>query len=121
MENSHQITMPLESHTSTPIEMFKSSVDAEDQNAKSYQSSVHKVLGTPELLENVLGHLNGVRAGTATLNPQRLQTCRVIQLCRLVSKTFRSTIDHSVLLQKKMFLKSNGLVFNEGDKENCQI
>ena len=121
MENTHQIAAPLEQHTSTLVQMPASSFDAADQNTRSYQSPVHQVFDTPELLENILRHLRGVRAGTTTLNPKRLPTCRVLKLCRLVSKTFRNTIDHSVLLQVEMFLKSNGLVLPEGWEDGCQI
>jgi hypothetical protein len=56
-------------------------------------SSLHKAIETPELLEHILSHL------------PPLELCHA----RLVSKMFRNVIDHSLVLQKNLFLVPSAL------------
>jgi hypothetical protein len=95
MEDPHQSTSPLESRDSTLVEMpeSSSSIAAGDHTT---QSPVHRVLETTELLEKILFYL----PYTHTASP--------LELCRRVNKFFRNTIDHSLMLQRELFLKSNG-------------
>lgn len=98
MEESHQITPSLESRDSALIQIPAPSsiIAAGDHTTDSIQSPVYRALETPELLENILAYLPYTREASP------------LELCRRVNRFFRNTIDHSVMLQRNPFLKSNG-------------
>jgi hypothetical protein len=73
-----------------------SSITTGDHATHSTLSPVHRVFETTELLENILTHL-----------PYAHNTFPLV-LCRRVSRLFRNTVDHSLRLQRDLFLKSNG-------------
>jgi hypothetical protein len=109
MEDFHQSTAPLESRDTALIQMplSSSSIAAEDHTTDSTQSPIHKVLETPELVEKILEYL----PYTHTASP--------LELCRRVNKFFCNTIDHSLVLQRKLFLKSNGR-YNGSMEQGCE-
>lgn len=93
MANLHNTAPPVEPHqsTSTPVqEPATSSVQVSaDQGSESSSSLVHKLIGTTELCEQILGYLS------------RTELCRAKRVC----KRFQNIIDISLLLQKHLFLK----------------
>jgi hypothetical protein len=98
MGDSRQSTPPLESRDSIlgQIPVPSSSITTGDNTTHSTLSPVHRVFETTELLENILTHL-----------PYAHNTIPLV-LCRRVSRLFRNTVDHSLRLQRDLFLKPNG-------------
>jgi hypothetical protein len=98
MGGSHRFTAPLElrGFTLDQMPVSSSSIAAGDHTTNTIQSPVHRVLETPELLENILAYL----PYTHKASP--------LELCRRVNRFFRNTIDQSLMLQRNLFLKSNG-------------
>jgi hypothetical protein len=106
MEYSHHSTSPLESRDSTLISMpmSASSIATGDHTTDATLSPVHRVLETPELLENILAYL----PYTHKASP--------LELCRRVNRFFCNTINHSLMLQRNLFLKSNGRYCNSSER-----
>lgn len=90
MEDSYQPALPNESHESRAIAkpVPLPILDADLDTTSSDQSSVHKTINTPELLEQILSHL------------PLFDLCRA----RLTGQLFRNLIDRSLMLQKHLFL-----------------
>jgi hypothetical protein len=76
-------------------------IDPEFDTTSSDQSSVHKTIETPELLEHILSHLPS------------LDLCHA----RRVSQSFRNAIDRSPALQKNLFLVDRSSVL----QKNCSL
>lgn len=90
MEDSYQPALPNESHESRAIAkpVPLPILDADLDTTSFDQSSVHKTINTPELLEQILSHL------------PLFDLCRA----RLTGQLFRNLIDRSLMLQKHLFL-----------------
>jgi hypothetical protein len=103
MEASYQPAWPSDSYGMTSIAKTvpAQTIDSEFDTTSSDQSSVHKTIETPELLEHILSHLPSLDLYHA----------------RRVSQSFRNAIDRSPALQKNLFLVDRSSV----PQKNCSL
>jgi hypothetical protein len=99
VEDSYQPAPSNKSHNSSdsnhPTAIAKPVATAAILDSISYdQSPVHKTLETPELLEQILSFVPS------------LDLCHA----RRTSQTFRNVIDHSLVLQKNLFLRPHARI-----------
>lgn len=75
-----------------------SDVAAASKASDSDSTLIHKLIGTTELCEHILGYLSCT------------ELCRTKRVCQ----RFRDVIDHSAMLQKNLFLRPSTEAFPEG-------
>jgi hypothetical protein len=91
-----------ELHELEPLLAPNSAPDTALKPAHPNQSAIHKTIATTELLEQILSSLS------------------IFELCRArrTSRTFRNTIDYSLLLQRDLFLRPHTRSLQEAGEDS---